>query len=103
MVRAALVDARRRLEALYGERLVHVVLYGSQARGEAVADSDVDVLVVLKEPVNVLVELKRLTRLKLEFLEQYGKDFSFRPVTEDAYLDRDRPLMTNVHAEGLKL
>ncbi len=103
MVRAALVVARRRLEALYGDRLAHVVLYGSQARGEADADSDVDVLVVLEEPVNALDELKRLTRLKLEFLRRYDKDFSFRPVTEEAYLDRDRPLMTNVHAEGLEL
>jgi predicted nucleotidyltransferase len=38
---------RRRLEEQYGPRLVKLTLFGSYARGEAHADSDVDVAVVL--------------------------------------------------------
>ena len=38
-----------RVRAAYGERLVHVILYGSYARGEATKHSDVDVLVVLRD------------------------------------------------------
>jgi uncharacterized protein len=47
-----LAELRRHLEALYGPRLVHLVLYGSQARGDAEPSSDIDVLVVLQGPVD---------------------------------------------------
>ena len=87
-----MAEARFRLQARYGDRLAHVVLYGSHARGEADADSDVE----------VLVERKRLTRLMPEFLRRYDEDFSFHPVSEEACLDRNRSLMTNVHAKGLE-
>lgn len=41
-VREALVEAKQKLEDLYGDRLKRVIVYGSQARGEARPDSDVD-------------------------------------------------------------
>ena len=46
-----LAELRGRFEVLYGSRLLHLVLYGSQARDDATPDSDIDVLVVLQGPV----------------------------------------------------
>ena len=45
-LKAILTELRSRLESLYGDRLVKLILYGSQARGDAEPDSDIDVLVV---------------------------------------------------------
>lgn len=41
-VREALADAKSALEEIYGDRLKRLIVYGSQARGEARPDSDVD-------------------------------------------------------------
>jgi predicted nucleotidyltransferase len=43
-------EAARQLEAAYGGRLRQVVLFGSWVRGEAHEESDVDLIVVHREP-----------------------------------------------------
>lgn len=43
-----LKELKQGLTRIYGDRLDSVILYGSQARGDAGSDSGVDVLVVLK-------------------------------------------------------
>ena len=46
------------MRSLYGTRLAGLVLYGSQAWGEAGDDSDIDVLVLLEGPVDRMAELR---------------------------------------------
>jgi predicted nucleotidyltransferase len=53
---------RRRFQVLYGERLVKLILYGSQARRDAGPYSDIDILVVLKSPVRPGQEIERTSR-----------------------------------------
>ncbi|HUT54856.1 MAG TPA: nucleotidyltransferase domain-containing protein [bacterium] len=43
---------KERLQGTFRERLKGVVLYGSEARGEAKGDSDFDLLVLLQGPLN---------------------------------------------------
>ena len=40
---------RRELTRVLGDQLVSVILYGSRARGQARSDSDIDVLVVVRD------------------------------------------------------
>ena len=102
-VREALDEARRRLTQMYRDRLACVVLYGSQARGDAHQDSDVDVLVVLHGAYDLFAEIKRLVRLQTDLLDAHGVLVVFQPFSETEYHDDSRPLMRNVHAEGLEL
>ena len=43
-----LKELKEALQAIYGDHLRGLYLYGSYARGEEIADSDVDVLIVLE-------------------------------------------------------
>ena len=56
-------EFRDQVAATYGGRLRGVYLYGSYARGDASEDSDIDVAVVLKGPVNRRQESRRMSEL----------------------------------------
>ncbi len=56
-VHSIMKELHRQLSELYGSRLVRMVLYGSQSRGDAERGSDIDVLVVLEGPVSPGVEI----------------------------------------------
>jgi predicted nucleotidyltransferase len=49
VTRAAIAEFSSRARACFGPRLVRLVVFGSQARGEATEDSDVDLLVVVDQ------------------------------------------------------
>ena len=50
-LRQILKEYRARLQEVLGDDLNSMVLYGFQARGEAVEGSDIDVLCVMKKPL----------------------------------------------------
>ncbi len=54
-----LAELRRRFEVLYGTRMVQMMLFGSQARGDAEPGSDIDILVVLRGEVSPCEEIAR--------------------------------------------
>ncbi len=96
---------RAALDAMYGERIERVVLYGSQARGEAYPDSDYDVAVFLNGlngPSDRWAELDRLAGLRVKFLDETGAFFDAKPYPATAYRERS-PLMHEIRREGLDL
>lgn len=94
-------ELRRRMEGLYGDRLLRMILYGSHARGEARQDSDIDVLLVLKGGVSPYEESTRTEFIVAEVALQFDVAISCFFVSEQRYLNPDIPLLRNVEQEGI--
>lgn len=98
-----LAELRRRLQALYGERLVRMVLYGSQARGDAEQGSDIDVLLVLAGPVNPGEEITRTSEIVAELSLEFAEVICCLFMDEDRFLHRNGPLLRNIRREGVAI
>ena len=93
---------RAAIEALYGERLERVVLFGSRARGDSNADSDYDIAVFLRDLDNRWQEAKRLAALETDILAETGAFVHAMPYAAGAYRERT-PLMHEIRREGVDL
>jgi predicted nucleotidyltransferase len=91
-----LKELRHRLEVLYGERLVRLSLYGSQALGDSTPGSDIDVLVVLREPVSPCAEIVRTVNDVAEISLNHGAVIAWVFVSQEAYEHEQSPLLLNV-------
>jgi predicted nucleotidyltransferase len=96
-----LAELRSQLDELYGARLVRLVLYGSQARGDAIPGSDVDVLVVLAGPVDPATEIERVTSITAALSLEHDIVISCVYVSEERYIQENSPLLLNVRREGV--
>ena len=100
---AVLAELRRRFEAIYGERLVQMLLFGSQARGDAEPGSDIDVLVVLKDPVRAGEEIERTIDLVADLSLRRNEVISCTFIGEDRFKHRHGPLLRNIRREGVRI
>jgi predicted nucleotidyltransferase len=96
-----LSEYRRRLEEIYGPRLVGLVLYGSRARGDARPDSDIDVMIVLAPPLKHWEEMKRTSRLTSELSIKYDTVISREFSTAADIDDNPSTYYQNVRREGV--
>jgi predicted nucleotidyltransferase len=103
--RRALDDFACRVRKVFAERAVDVILYGSYARGDESAGSDMDVLVVLRDPVVYEEEIRRLASLAFDINLEYGVFLVAMPESELAWRQApDRPgFLRSVHAEAIAL
>lgn len=102
-LKAILAELRSRFEEIYGARLVKMVLFGSQARGDAVAGSDIDVLVVLRGEVNPGDEIERTGDIVTDLSLQNDELISCLFMDEDRFTLRNSPLLRNIRKEGIPL
>ncbi|HEX3883913.1 MAG TPA: nucleotidyltransferase domain-containing protein [Stellaceae bacterium] len=93
---------RTALDALYGERIERVVLFGSQARGDHTEDSDYDVAVFLHGLTDRWAELRRLADLRTRMLGETGVFLDIKPFPAGSYIDRTS-IMREIRLDGLDL
>jgi len=83
--------------------LVKVVLYGSQARGEAEPGADIDVLVVLDGPVDASGDIVRTEFDVADISLAHNVVIACLFVSREQFEREHTPLMMNVRWEGCVL
>ncbi len=95
---------KTRIVEFYGKRLHQIWLYGSYARQEAHAESDIDLLIVLcDEEVKTGREIDSLTDLLFDLILTFGKDISYLPMSQKRFENAQEPLLYFVRKEGVLL
>ena len=97
-----LAELKERLLEAYGERLHAVVLFGSEARGDARPDSDIDVMAVLDTlSGDYGDELERGLAAVHPVALRLGRRVSLKPLTREEFEQGDSPLLREVRRSGV--
>ncbi len=102
-VKIIVAELKSYLKELYGLQLAQLILYGSQARGDASPDSDIDVLVVLNGAVDDWQEAKRTSQFVADLSLKYTVVVSTFFVSVDQLQTESRSFFRNVQREGIAI
>ncbi len=102
-VKAVVIEFGASLKQLYGKRLEQVILFGSQARGDAVEGSDIDVMIVLKGEVNIGEEISRTSKICSDLSLENDVALSRIFVSSERFAKESNPLYVNVQREGISV
>lgn len=100
-LKALLESLHKELARILGNQLESIVLYGSQARGTAGSDSDIDVLIVVRGDFDYGDLLQRtslaVSALSLEHDVVISRIF----ISKERFLKEQSPFLLNVRREGV--
>ena len=99
-IQKILLEVKSRLWDIYNEDLVDVILYGSQARGQANKDSDIDIAVVLKREVNKYEEIDPIIDAIYDISLLNDELISVLPMSLNEYMNGTYSIHENIRREG---
>jgi predicted nucleotidyltransferase len=99
----AVAELRDRLSKLYGDRFQRTLVFGSRARGDALPDSDVDVLVVLGGDVHPYEEIRRAGDLVADVSLNNDIYLSCIYTSESRFENAATPFLKAVRREGVRV
>ncbi len=85
----------------YLDRLKSVVLYGSAARQEMTVESDIDLLVVLAQPLDYFAELRTIVELLYPIQLEANHWISAKPAGAEEFEAGTIQLYRNILSEGI--
>lgn len=100
-LQAILRSLRGELARVLGDQLQSVILYGSQARGQAGADSDIDVLVVVRDDSDYGDLIRRTSAIVSSLSLQHDVVISRAFVARERFEREQTPFLLNVRREGV--
>lgn len=89
------------LESNYGLQFKGLILYGSMARDQANAASDIDLLVLLNQPFDYFRELRRIVELVYPIQLESDQLISAKPARLDEFEHGSIQLYRNAKREGV--
>lgn len=87
----------------YQEDLDKLILYGSQARGDAREYSDIDILIILKRAFNYRQELEKTSDFICDICLKYDTVISRAFISQKSFEEDNSPFLLNVRREGISL
>ena len=88
------------IKKIYGDRLAKILLFGSYARNEQTSESDIDLLVVLKDDrISAGKELRLLNETLFKFGLDNDLSISAHPITETRYRNETSFFLNRVRQE----
>jgi predicted nucleotidyltransferase len=94
---------KRALVKKYGKKLKGVILYGSMARGDYAVLSDIDLLVLLDQPLDYFTELRQLVDVLYPIQLESERLISAKPVLFKDFELGTVSLYRNARREGVAI
>jgi predicted nucleotidyltransferase len=101
-IKSILSTFSKQLKEIYKDKLINIILFGSHAKGTAKEDSDIDVLILLKDQeINIGNEIERTSKITFNLSLKHDKIISRLFMSEDYFNTYDSALIRNIHQEGI--
>lgn len=97
----AVRKCKEALERHYGSQFKGLILYGSVARNQANATSDIDLLVLLSKPFDYFTELRQLIDVLYPIQLESEQLISTKPVSQDEFEHGTIQLYRNAKRKGM--
>ena len=91
------------LQKTYPNELEKIILFGSQARGDARIDSDIDILIVLKYPFDYYQEVKKISQFVSILCLENNLLITCCFTTLEQWQTTQSSFYRNIYKEGISL
>jgi uncharacterized protein len=98
-----LSSLRLELEQLLDNQLEAIFLYGSQARGDAQPDSDIDILVILNGVFEYFEMIEKTVDITAGLSLEYDVVISTAFTSLDDFNNLQTPFLMNIRREGVQV
>ncbi|MBS1250718.1 MAG: hypothetical protein MAG431_02313 [Chloroflexi bacterium] len=102
-VRVALREMQAALKEVYGSNTPEMLLYGSQARGEAKETSDIDIALLYPHDIQPGQEIRRISSILADLNLRHQVLVSVLPTSKEDYKKSTGILWNNIRNEGISI